>query len=647
MKEMSRGAWQTIENGEHEGCTAHTCKNPDSQQNDGVCPAMDKEVKCFTTRPQETFEVLNDLVVDRGPSPFVTLLEIFGNEYHMTTAQADGICIATPTGSTAYSLAAGGSLAHPEIPAILITPICPHTLSFRPMLLPDSMDVRIVVPYNSRSTAWASFDGRGRVELKQGDHIKVTASRYPFPSVCRDNQSVDWFRAISSTLKWNQRQRQKSFVVLEDDPEEDELEDDDHFAGTEDKPLPAPAPAPAKHAGLPANSPAPASSFAKPASGFTSLAQSDSQREHEQKEEGQFSPGPNSIPFGSTNAPGAPASHKFPFSEPGWDQRKLTQFNLRRNYDIEDNTQPGTPNEGICSQQPTAPASNASSTGAEMRKALPNKQRKSTEALPRLPLSHLTRTHAPKGMRMSSLRLNPSRSQSNTRSVPGSGTHTPSGSSAAISSSSMSDAPHGRSSSPTTNLGQQQHPGTHGNLAKLLSMPSDDGSSQKANPSSPAGQNRLSIPLEVSPPAPELAERSESSSSPDSYSPDRWGSAGPPKPPLAVSHRHMAGAGFRHAPATARPTSPSSRPRRREGSVAAELAASAHAARQSAAQRRASLVAGNLADHLNPTTSVPSSPGSGFGGRPGLRASKTALVVYGDDDSDSELEEEGGRQHVH
>jgi NAD kinase len=64
-------------------------------------------------------------------------------------------------------LSAGGSLVHPEIPALLITPICPHTLSFRPMLLPDSMELRICVPYNSRSTAWASFDGRGRVELQR------------------------------------------------------------------------------------------------------------------------------------------------------------------------------------------------------------------------------------------------------------------------------------------------------------------------------------------------------------------------------------------------------------------------------------------------------------------------------------------------
>ena len=68
-------------------------------------------------------------------------------------------------------LSAGGSLVHPEIPAILITLIAPHTLSFRPMLLPDSMEVRVCVPFNSRSTAWASFDGRGRVELKRASVI--------------------------------------------------------------------------------------------------------------------------------------------------------------------------------------------------------------------------------------------------------------------------------------------------------------------------------------------------------------------------------------------------------------------------------------------------------------------------------------------
>ncbi|KAI0743415.1 hypothetical protein C8Q80DRAFT_1220426 [Daedaleopsis nitida] len=203
MRNIEEGGWDALESGVTLG---------------GKVGAKDKEIMCFSTRPVECFEVLNDLVVDRGPSPYVSLLELFGDEHHLTTVQADGLCVATPTGSTAYSLSAGGSLVHPEIPAILITPLCPHTLSFRPMLLPDTMELRICVPFNSRSTAWASFDGRGRVELKQGDHIKVTASKYPFPTVCAESQSRDWFHSISRTLKWNERERQKSFVVVEESP---------------------------------------------------------------------------------------------------------------------------------------------------------------------------------------------------------------------------------------------------------------------------------------------------------------------------------------------------------------------------------------------------------------------------------------------
>ncbi|KAI9458554.1 ATP-NAD kinase [Russula earlei] len=211
MRNLEKGGWEAVECGYH----------ADQMATGGRC-GKDKEIMCFTTRPVESFEVLNDLVIDRGPSPYVSMLELFGDEHHMTTVQGDGLTISTPTGSTAYSLSAGGSLVHPEIPAILITPIAPHTLSFRPMLLPDSLEVRVCVPFNSRSTAWASFDGRGRVELKQGDHIKVTASKFPFPTVCADKQSTDWFHAISRTLKWNERERQKSFVVVEEGPAKEE-----------------------------------------------------------------------------------------------------------------------------------------------------------------------------------------------------------------------------------------------------------------------------------------------------------------------------------------------------------------------------------------------------------------------------------------
>lgn len=116
----------------------------------------------------------------------------------MTTVQADGLCVATPTGSTAYSLSAGGSLVHPEIPTLLITPICPHTLSFRPMLLPDSMELRICVPYNSRSTAWASFDGRGRVELRRAYTFLSTSHGFADGHVfCRGRSHQGYCQSIS------------------------------------------------------------------------------------------------------------------------------------------------------------------------------------------------------------------------------------------------------------------------------------------------------------------------------------------------------------------------------------------------------------------------------------------------------------------
>jgi NAD+ kinase len=151
----------------------------------------------------EQFEVLNELVIDRGPSPYVSNLELYGDNHLLTVVQADGCIFSTPTGSTAYSLSAGGSLVHPDIPAILLTPICPHTLSFRPMLLNDSMLLRIAVPRNSRATAYCAFDGKGRVELRQGDHVTIAASQYPFPTVL--SQPTEWFDSLSRTLRWNTR----------------------------------------------------------------------------------------------------------------------------------------------------------------------------------------------------------------------------------------------------------------------------------------------------------------------------------------------------------------------------------------------------------------------------------------------------------
>ncbi|KAL2075663.1 hypothetical protein VTL71DRAFT_606 [Oculimacula yallundae] len=165
-----------------------------------------------THRPDGTYEILNDIVVDRGPNPTMSSTEIFGDDEHFTSVQADGVCVATPTGSTAYNLAAGGSLCHPENPVILVTAICAHTLSFRPIILPDTIVLRVGVPYDARTSSWASFDGRERVELRPGDYVTISASRYPFANVMpQGRRSEDWVNSISGKLGWNTRQRQKSY----------------------------------------------------------------------------------------------------------------------------------------------------------------------------------------------------------------------------------------------------------------------------------------------------------------------------------------------------------------------------------------------------------------------------------------------------
>ncbi|KAJ1999057.1 hypothetical protein GGI04_004737 [Coemansia thaxteri] len=213
---------------------------------DDVPRAYQQRVRSVWKR-DSTFQVMNEVVMDRGPSPYLSKIELYGDGNHLTTVEADGLCLATPTGSTAYSLAAGGSLVHPEIPAILVTPICAHTLSFRPMLLPDSMVVRVVLPPDSRNTAWASFDGRHRIELRRGDHIQITASKYPLPTVCASqSQTQDWMASLSRCLNWNERKRQKTLAGSNDAdgpdsmlppgaaPSDGEIGDDDDEAGEGD-----------------------------------------------------------------------------------------------------------------------------------------------------------------------------------------------------------------------------------------------------------------------------------------------------------------------------------------------------------------------------------------------------------------------------
>ncbi|KAF9420081.1 hypothetical protein BGZ94_009219 [Podila epigama] len=184
----------------------------------GLCLDHGQTLITRTPKPQrlqeffsktDSWQVLNEVTVDRGSNAGMLQLELFVDGNHVTTILADGLVIATATGSTAYSLSIGGSLIHPDKNSIIISPIAPHSLTARPMIIPGTKHLRICVPSASRTTAWASFDGRYRQELGRGDSVMITASKYPAVTICRRDQSMDWFTGLTQVLNWNSRVLQK------------------------------------------------------------------------------------------------------------------------------------------------------------------------------------------------------------------------------------------------------------------------------------------------------------------------------------------------------------------------------------------------------------------------------------------------------
>uniref|UniRef100_A0A8C2REK6 NAD(+) kinase n=1 Tax=Capra hircus TaxID=9925 RepID=A0A8C2REK6_CAPHI len=171
------------------------------------------------------YQVLNEVVIDRGPSSYLSNVDVYLDGHLITTVQGDGVIVSTPTGvivstptgSTAYAAAAGASMIHPNVPAIMVTPICPHSLSFRPIVVPAGVELKIMLSPEARNTAWVSFDGRKRQEIRHGDSISITTSCYPLPSICVRDPVSDWFESLAQCLHWNVRKKQAHFPEDEED----------------------------------------------------------------------------------------------------------------------------------------------------------------------------------------------------------------------------------------------------------------------------------------------------------------------------------------------------------------------------------------------------------------------------------------------
>lgn len=157
---------------------------------------------CVMRQDECVFEALalNDVVVNRGSTSGMVELRVEVGGHFVSNQRADGLIIASPTGSTAYALSAGGPMLHPAIPGWVMVPIAPHTLSNRPIVLPDSTDIAVEV-VGGRDVS-ANFDMQSLASLQHGDRIVVRRSehcvRFLHP------RGWNYFATLRKKLRWNE-----------------------------------------------------------------------------------------------------------------------------------------------------------------------------------------------------------------------------------------------------------------------------------------------------------------------------------------------------------------------------------------------------------------------------------------------------------
>lgn len=151
----------------------------------------------------EKCHVLNDMVINKGALARIVDLETKVNRHFLTTYKADGLIVSTPTGSTGYSMSAGGPIVHPLMSCILITPICPHTLTNRPIVVTDESIVSITIASSFDEKVFLTLDGQVGFKLMQGDTIEVRKALKTTALVMSKDR--DYFEVLRTKLKWGER----------------------------------------------------------------------------------------------------------------------------------------------------------------------------------------------------------------------------------------------------------------------------------------------------------------------------------------------------------------------------------------------------------------------------------------------------------
>jgi len=149
---------------------------------------------------EEIYCALNDVVVDHGPSARILKTEVHVSNHYLNTYEGDGLIISTPTGSTAYSLSSGGPIIYPDVNTITVTPICPHSLSARPIVLRpnENISLRFLDPFDGMALA---VDGQIRIEIN--DQVIVNIVRAEHSAQLIHLPSNGYFKTLRTKMGWS------------------------------------------------------------------------------------------------------------------------------------------------------------------------------------------------------------------------------------------------------------------------------------------------------------------------------------------------------------------------------------------------------------------------------------------------------------
>jgi len=153
--------------------------------------------------PDVAVDVLNDVVITKAGPSRVIEIEVRVDGSFVSAFRADGLIVSSPTGSTAYNLAAGGPILHPGLQAIVLTPICPHMLTNRPLVVGESSTVEVSLGNGRGVDVYTAFDGQQSFALQDGDRVTITASQRCLRLVKVPGR--DYYEVLRSKLKWGEQ----------------------------------------------------------------------------------------------------------------------------------------------------------------------------------------------------------------------------------------------------------------------------------------------------------------------------------------------------------------------------------------------------------------------------------------------------------